>query len=97
MIEYSVGISQKYPHDADGALDGLVLSVHGFNESDPGNLHVCKEYYLSLLSNTIPDASLAKTAFGLESTRPSPGYDASRQWSVRSRQSTCCRVGIKEG
>ena len=57
----------NYSHDADGVLDGLVLSVHGFDESDPGKLHVCKEYYRSLSSKRIPEAALAKTAFGLES------------------------------
>ena len=35
-------MSEFRNYDADGVFDGLVLSVHGFDESDPGKLHVCK-------------------------------------------------------
>ena len=31
-----------------------------FDKPDPGNLPVCKEYYMSLSSDKIPEASLAK-------------------------------------
>ena len=35
---------RNYPHDPDGLLDGLVLSVHDFDEEkNRGNLHVCKD------------------------------------------------------
>ena len=55
MLEFR----KNYTHDADGVLDGFVLSVHGFDESDAGNLHVCKENYRSVLSKNIPEAALA--------------------------------------
>ncbi|CAN0479761.1 unnamed protein product [Scytosiphon promiscuus] len=51
----------SYPHDHDGLLNGLVLSVHGFDEeNDRGKpFHVCKDCHKSLSNNKIPQAALA--------------------------------------
>ncbi|CAN0433077.1 unnamed protein product, partial [Laminaria digitata] len=50
----------NYPHDADGLLDGLVLSVRWFDDgNNRGKLHVCKECHRSLSIRKIPEAALA--------------------------------------
>ncbi|CAN0374169.1 unnamed protein product [Laminaria digitata] len=55
----------NYPHDPDGFLDGLVLTVHGFDEeNNRGKLHVCKVCHRSLSNRKFPEAALAN-GFGV--------------------------------
>ncbi|CAN0491786.1 unnamed protein product, partial [Laminaria digitata] len=49
----------SYPNDHEHLLDGLVLSVHGFEEAEPRKLHVCDECFRSLKVDRIPEAALA--------------------------------------
>ena len=49
-----------YPHDLDRLLDGLVLSVHGFDEeNNRGKLYVCKEGHTSSSNRKISEVALA--------------------------------------
>ncbi|CAN0534723.1 unnamed protein product, partial [Laminaria digitata] len=50
----------SYPNDHEHLLDGLVLSVHGFEEAEPRKLNVCDECFRSLKVDRIPEAALAK-------------------------------------
>ena len=51
---------RNYPHDPDGLLDGLVLSVHDFDEEkNRGKMHVCKDCQRCLSTCKIPEAALA--------------------------------------
>ncbi|CAN0377719.1 unnamed protein product, partial [Laminaria digitata] len=49
----------SYPNDHEHLLDGLVRSVHGFEEAEPRKMHVCDECFRSLKVDRIPEAALA--------------------------------------
>ncbi|CAN0400992.1 unnamed protein product [Laminaria digitata] len=49
----------SYPKNHEHLLDGLVLSIHGFEEAEPRKMHVCDECFRSLKVDRIPEAALA--------------------------------------